>query len=214
MLLVGSFINVRRQSPGLVPTTRRKDLMKCDWSANPQASAICVSLSRVDVNMSLARSTLRDATYAMGEDPRLCLNAREKWLGLKATRSATSRTSIFNPRWPSMYSTARLACQAARPPRRNILSSRGPFERVASKFPLRNLATGDARQVDLGLGSKDAVDRIVGCPPMALDSFTSASIHIINLGAHSIHPPNGDKWLTVKSPCMGVDNHERHPPAN
>ena len=61
-----------------MPTTRLKVLVKCDWSANPHASAIAVSLSGVDVIMSLARSTLRAATYAKGEDPRLCLNAREK----------------------------------------------------------------------------------------------------------------------------------------
>jgi hypothetical protein len=61
-----------------MPTTWRKDLVKCDWSENPRASAISISLSSVDVIMSLARSTLRTTTYATGEDPRLYLNAREK----------------------------------------------------------------------------------------------------------------------------------------
>ena len=37
-----------------------------------------VSPCLVDVIMSLARSTRRTATYAMGEDPSLRLNAREK----------------------------------------------------------------------------------------------------------------------------------------
>jgi hypothetical protein len=37
-----------------------------------------VSLNRVDIIMSLARSTLRTTIYAKREEPRLCLNAREK----------------------------------------------------------------------------------------------------------------------------------------
>ena len=70
--------DVRRQRPGVMPTAQPKDLVKCDWSENPHASAMSVSLSRVDVIMSLTRSILRAATYVMGEDPRLRLNAREK----------------------------------------------------------------------------------------------------------------------------------------
>lgn len=57
---------------------RRKLLLKCDWSVNPQSSAMSVRPSLVDAIIVLARSTRRMATYAIGEDPRLRLNARLK----------------------------------------------------------------------------------------------------------------------------------------
>src|ERR1700733_1697900 len=78
LLLVGSFIDERRQRPGLMPTARRNNLLKCGWSENPHDSAISVRLSCVPVNIRRARSTLLAATYAMGADPRLRLKAREK----------------------------------------------------------------------------------------------------------------------------------------
>ena len=151
-----------------MPTMRLKDLVKCDWSANPQASAISVSLSAVDVIMCLARSTLRAATYAMGEDPRLCLKARQKWLGLNATESAMSRNAIFDARLSSMYSRARLTCQAARPPGRQMLRHDGAIFPIASDSPARSVhASLRQRQATARFDSNNVIARITRYPARA-----------------------------------------------
>jgi 6-phosphogluconolactonase len=69
---------LRRQRPGLIPTISRNRLLRCAWSANPQASATSASGSLVELINALARSTRRTTTYSIGENPRLRLKAREK----------------------------------------------------------------------------------------------------------------------------------------
>jgi hypothetical protein len=52
-------LDMRRHSDGFMPTAWRKRRHRCDWSANPQLTAIVARLSVVEVIMSLARSIRR-----------------------------------------------------------------------------------------------------------------------------------------------------------
>ena len=68
----------RRHRPGLIPTISRNRLLRCAWSANPQARATSASRSLVPLIIAFARSTRLTTTYSIGDHPTLCLKAREK----------------------------------------------------------------------------------------------------------------------------------------
>jgi hypothetical protein len=110
--------------------------------------------------MSLARSTLLAETYALGENPTLRLNVREKWLLLNATSFAMSRISICDPRCASMYSSARLACREASPPPDNIFCLVG-----ALRCALIDSASSG---FDASLGNGDATPRLVSASVMTI----------------------------------------------
>src|SRR5271154_452059 len=87
---------------------------------------------------------------------------------LKAARSAISRIVIFDPRFPSMYSRTRLACQAARPPGRKMPCDGGASMPVAPDSLPRSVdASLRHRQATSRFDSKQVIARISRCPARA-----------------------------------------------
>src|ERR1700677_21284 len=83
---------------------------------------------------------------------------------LKATQSAISRIVIFDPRFPSMYSSARLACQDARPPVRKMLCDGGALVPIASdSLPGSVDASLRHRQATSRFDSNNVIARITRC---------------------------------------------------
>src|ERR1700677_4594702 len=108
----------------------------------------------------------------MGLYPSEHLNAREKWLLLNPTTSAISSIAIFAPRLASMWSSARFACQAARPPGRTWISE--------AEVPACDPAGSVPRSIDASLRQRHAASRLVSknvnarltrCPTQAEDDI-------------------------------------------
>lgn len=68
-----------RNSEGLQPRHWRNRLLKCPKLEKPTCSAISSKETSVSVNSRAAVSTLRFATKACGDTPKVSLNRRLKW---------------------------------------------------------------------------------------------------------------------------------------
>jgi hypothetical protein len=98
----GPAYRCRRHAAGACPTRFRNALVRCGWSAKPQATAIWDKGAFVRSIISWARSVRRPMTWRANDSPKLTLNARAKCDALSRAIFAQSHSRTVDSMAVSM----------------------------------------------------------------------------------------------------------------